>query len=107
MRLQNKVALITGGAKGIGFATAKRFSEEGAKVMLADINLLSAQEAVAQLKHAESYVMNVTDRASIQKAVDEIITKHQRIDIYQHHPGTFLSKTLGGSKSDALSSPSN
>ena len=37
-RLQDKIAIITGAAKGIGLATAKRFSQEGAKVMLADIN---------------------------------------------------------------------
>ncbi len=53
MRLRNKVALITGAAKGIGFATAKRFSEEGAKVMLADLNDAAVMEAVGQLKHAE------------------------------------------------------
>ena len=87
MRLRNKVALITGAAKGIGFATAKRFSEEGAKVMLADLNEGAVMEAVGQLKHAEPYVLNVTDRASIQRAVDDIIAKHQRIDILINNAG--------------------
>ena len=87
MRLRNKVALITGAAKGIGFATAKRFAEEGAKVMLADLNETAVMEAVSQLKHAEPYVLNVTDRASIQRAVDEIITKHGRIDILINNAG--------------------
>jgi len=87
MRLRNKVALITGAAKGIGFATAKRFAEEGAKVMLADLNETAVMEAVSQLKHAEPYVLNVTDRASIQCAVDEIITKHGRIDILINNAG--------------------
>ncbi|MFM2188216.1 MAG: hypothetical protein RLZZ452_171 [Pseudomonadota bacterium] len=87
MRLRNKVALITGAAKGIGFATAKRFSEEGAKVMLADLNEAAVMEAVGQLKHAEPYVLNVTDRASIQRAVDDIIAKHQRIDILINNAG--------------------
>ena len=53
MRLRNKVALITGGANGIGFATAKRFEEEGARVMLADLNPNAVKEAASQLKHAE------------------------------------------------------
>ncbi|NDC33354.1 MAG: SDR family NAD(P)-dependent oxidoreductase, partial [Burkholderiaceae bacterium] len=87
MRLRNKVALITGAAKGIGFATAKRFSEEGAKVMLADLNEAAVMEAVGQLKHAEPYVLNVTDRASIQRAVDDIIAKHQHIDILINNAG--------------------
>jgi 3-oxoacyl-[acyl-carrier protein] reductase len=87
MRLRNKVALITGAAKGIGFATAKRFTEEGAKVMLADLNEGAVMEAVGQLKNAEPYVLNVTDRASIQLAVDAIIAKHQRIDILINNAG--------------------
>lgn len=87
MRLRNKVALITGAAKGIGFATAKRFTEEGAKVMLADLNEGAVMEAVGQLKNAEPYVLNVTDRASIQRAVDDTIAKHQRIDILINNAG--------------------
>ena len=87
MRLRNKVALITGAAKGIGFATAKRFTKEGAKVMLADLNEGAVMEAVGQLKNAEPYVLNVTDRASIQRAVDDIIAKHQRIDILINNAG--------------------
>jgi len=87
MRLRNKVAFITGAAKGIGFATAKRFTKEGAKVMLADLNEGAVMEAVGQLKNAEPYVLNVTDRASIQSAVDDIIAKHQRIDILINNAG--------------------
>ena len=94
MRLRNKVALITGAAKGIGFATAKRFTEEGAKVMLADLNEGAVMEAVGQLKNAEPYVLNVTDRASIQRAVDDIIAKHQRIDILINNAGITLDARL-------------
>lgn len=87
MRLRNKVALITGGANGIGFATAKRFDEEGAKVILTDLNANAVKEAASQLKQAEPHVMNVTDRASIQAAVDEVIAKHQHIDILINNAG--------------------
>jgi 3-oxoacyl-[acyl-carrier protein] reductase len=87
MRLRNKIALITGAANGIGFATAKRFDEEGAKVMLADMDEGAVNQAVAKLNHAEPYVINVTDRASIQKTVDTIIAKHHRIDILINNAG--------------------
>jgi 3-oxoacyl-[acyl-carrier protein] reductase len=86
-RLQDQVAIITGAAKGIGFATAKRFAEEGAKVMLADMNLESVKEAAAQIPHAEPYAMNVTDRASIQAVVDQVMQRHGRIDILINNAG--------------------
>lgn len=86
-RLKDKVAIITGAAKGIGFATAQRFAQEGAKVMIADINLESVKGAAAQILHAEPYAMNVTDRASIQAVVDQVMQRHGRIDILINNAG--------------------
>ena len=86
-RLKDKVAIITGAAKGIGFATAQRFAQEGAKVMIADINLESVKGAAAQIPQAEPYEMNVTDRASIQAVVDQVMQKHGRIDILINNAG--------------------
>ena len=80
-RLQDKVAIITGAAKGIGFATAQRFAQEGAKVIIADINLDAVKAAAAQIAGAEAHAMNVTDRASVQAVVDHIMQQHGRIDI--------------------------
>jgi len=51
-RLKDKVAIVTGAAKGIGFATAQRFAQEGAKVIVADINLDAVKVAVAQIPNA-------------------------------------------------------
>jgi 3-oxoacyl-[acyl-carrier protein] reductase len=86
-RLKDKVAIITGAAKGIGFSTAQRFAQEGAIVILADMNLESVKEAAAKIPNAEGFVMNVTDRASIQAVVDQVMQKHGRIDILINNAG--------------------
>lgn len=86
-RLKEKVAIITGAAKGIGFATAQRFAEEGAIVILTDMNLESVKGAAAQIPNAQAYAMNVTDRASIQAVVDQVMQKHGRIDILINNAG--------------------
>jgi 3-oxoacyl-[acyl-carrier protein] reductase len=86
-RLKNKVAIITGAAKGIGFSTAQRFAQEGAIVILADMNLESVKGAAAQIPSAEAFAMNVTDRASIQAVVDQVMQKHGRIDILINNAG--------------------
>ena len=86
-RLKDKVAIITGAAKGIGFSTAQRFAQEGAIVILADMNLESVKAAAAQIPNAQAYAMNVTDRASIQAVVDQVMQKHGRIDILINNAG--------------------
>ena len=86
-RLKDKVAIITGAAKGIGFSTAQRFAQEGAIAILADMNLESVKAAAAQIPNAQAYAMNVTDRASIQAVVDQVMQKYGRIDILINNAG--------------------
>jgi 3-oxoacyl-[acyl-carrier protein] reductase len=87
MRLKDKVAIITGAAKGIGFATAKRFAQEGAKVMIADVNPEAVKAAVDLIPGSEAFVVNVTDRASVEASVDQIMQRHGRIDILINNAG--------------------
>ncbi|CAM3733892.1 3-oxoacyl-ACP reductase FabG [Polynucleobacter antarcticus] len=87
MRLKDRVAIITGSAKGIGFATARRFAQEGAKVIITDMSPEAIKVAADEIPRSEAYVMNVTDRSSIQSVVDEVMQRHGRIDILINNAG--------------------
>jgi len=67
-RLENKIALVTGGASGIGAATARELTRAGAHVLIADLNLAAAQSLAAELPNAKAVAMDVTDSASIAAA---------------------------------------
>ena len=69
MRLKDKVAIITGGSRGIGYATADRFLEEGAKVILTASTQASADKAVAQLKEKGNHSLTLEVRISNQPAI--------------------------------------
>jgi len=80
-RLDNKVALITGGASGIGAATARAFVEQGAKVVIGDLNEASAQALAQELgENAAPFRLDVTDSASAQGAVGHAVSRFGRLD---------------------------
>ncbi len=84
--VSGKVALVTGGADGIGLAIASLLSKEGAKVILADVNDAKG-EAEAKNLGGEYISLNVADETSWTKAADTIKGKHGRIDILVNNAG--------------------
>jgi len=86
MRLKDKVCLITGGAAGIGKATAIRFAQEGAKVVLCDL-VEEAGLQTAQEVGGVFYKVNVADRQQVQTWVDDVFQKFGRIDVLVNNAG--------------------
>ncbi|PDT50133.1 sorbitol dehydrogenase [Sinorhizobium fredii] len=90
MRLQNKIALITGGARGIGLGFAEAFVAEGARVVIADINLERANEAAASIGPAAKAVkLDVTNLAEIDATVKMIDEEFDGIDILVNNAAIF------------------
>ncbi len=90
MRLQDKVALITGGARGIGLGFAEAYAAEGAKVIIADINLERAAEAAASIGPAATALkLDVTNLADIDSVIKKIDQDFGGIDILVNNAAIF------------------
>jgi NAD(P)-dependent dehydrogenase (short-subunit alcohol dehydrogenase family) len=85
LRLENKNALITGGAGGMGRATALRFAQEGANVLVADRYLKPAEEVAHEVsrtgRKAVAYQVDVSDEASVEKMVEAAVRELGGVDI--------------------------
>ena len=98
MRLKDKVAIITGGSRGIGFATADKFLKEGATVILTASSQASADKAVAQLqeKYPEATVAGISpdlsSLESVRNAFREATEKYGCVDILVNNAGVSESK---------------
>lgn len=90
-RLKDRVAIITGGARGIGKATAQRFLEEGARVAIWDIDEQAGRSAVTawqdQGYHTTFHKVDITQLASTQEAAATVHEAHGRIDILVNNAG--------------------
>jgi 3-oxoacyl-[acyl-carrier protein] reductase len=95
MRLENRIALITGGAAGIGYATSRRFIEEGARVVICDVNQKAGENAVRDLgTKADFYRVDVTDRASVNSWVESVLKKYGQADILVNNAGIVRDSLL-------------
>ena len=94
MRLQDKAALITGGAAGIGKATAKRFAEEGARVVICDVNAEAGQALAESNEAIRFYEVDIADRSAAQAWVDEVAAEYGRIDILVNNAGVLRDGLL-------------
>jgi len=95
MRLKDKVTLITGGAAGIGKATAARFLEKGARVVICDIDEQSGENAGKELgEKVKFYKVNVADRQDVQNWVDNVLEKYGSIDVIVNNAGVLRDNQL-------------
>jgi 3(or 17)beta-hydroxysteroid dehydrogenase len=93
--VQDRIALITGGASGIGFAAAKLFAEEGATVVLTDRDAAALKAAVAQLgPRASSRLLDVTREDEWLSVTDGAVRDFGRIDILVNNAGVALFKDI-------------
>jgi 3-oxoacyl-[acyl-carrier protein] reductase len=91
MRLEGKVALITGGARGIGRAIALTFAREGADIVVADVNLEIAQKTASEIeslgRKALALEMDVTNYDLVEAGINKILDKMGKVDILVNNAG--------------------
>ena len=101
MRLLEKTAIITGGASGIGEATARRFVAEGAKVLIADRNIAAANDLASELGSQVSAIeCDVRKETSAKDVAQRALALWGRIDILVNNAGSELNKTYNETTSD-------
>lgn len=100
MRLNDKIAIVTGGSRGIGYATVERFLQEGAAVILTASSEATAHKAVERLKEKypgakiSGISPDLTSLRSVQEAFDAIVKEYGRIDILVNNAGVSESTPL-------------
>ena len=101
MRLQGKHCIVTGGASGIGEATVRRFVEEGAEVLIADMNLEAAEALAADLGAAVTAVQcDVRQEVDVQQVAAEAFAQWSTVDVLVNNAGVELNKTYDETTTD-------
>jgi D-sorbitol dehydrogenase (acceptor) len=90
MKLKDKVAIVTGGARGIGEAVVRAYCAEGAKVVIADIEIAKAQEIASELgANTLAVQLDVRDSKSISSLISATVAKFGGVDILYNNAGVF------------------
>lgn len=104
MDWSGKVAIVTGGASGIGEATAREFAVEGASVAILDINAPSGEHVAAELSaeghRAAFYLLDVADREACEGVVEAIAAQWGRVDYLVNSAVSFIGKGLDATTAD-------
>jgi len=85
--LKDQVVVITGGAGGYGKATAKRFHDEGAKVIITDIDARALEGAVSEIRGVAAYRYDVTKASDWQELFEAVMKNHGRVDVLVNNAG--------------------
>lgn len=101
MKLESRVALITGGSRGIGLTTAKLFAAEGARVVLAARHEADGRSAASQVPQAIFVPCDVTRAADCERTVDETVSAFGRIDILFNNAGVIYRNLTVEATSEA------
>jgi NAD(P)-dependent dehydrogenase (short-subunit alcohol dehydrogenase family) len=87
LRLDGRVALVTGGGGGIGSATAQALAQADAQVVVSDIDEAAAERVAGEIGRGEAYRLDVADEAEVRAVIGAVMARHGRIDILINNAG--------------------